>query len=223
MQQISQLVQGFQGCSVIHGRTGHLFSLTIVTGIGVGTSLERNHYKNEGMSDRNRTMSSPKVHDTLTSNDYEKKGIETKKSLLCSRGNQNGSTVRLLDNEMTDRTTLCLYCCILPSFGHWEAKDLLLGSRLPEHALNIARSSRCQGSRPIRARFVLGWYSERPAYNTTIADFSAFRTRGCDNTGVVGPPAGFNLKHIRAVAELLFLSPEVALTPKFSCINPDGT
>ncbi|KAG8263089.1 hypothetical protein J6590_039356 [Homalodisca vitripennis] len=35
--------------------------------------------------------------------------------------------------------------------------------------------------------------------------------------------AGFNLMHIQAVAELLSLSSEVALTPIFSYINPDGT
>ncbi|KAG8293828.1 hypothetical protein J6590_010823 [Homalodisca vitripennis] len=35
--------------------------------------------------------------------------------------------------------------------------------------------------------------------------------------------AGFTLMHIQAVAELLSLSPEVALTPIFSYINPDGT
>ncbi|KAG8250650.1 hypothetical protein J6590_097186, partial [Homalodisca vitripennis] len=42
---------------------GHLFSLRIITGIGVRTSSERNHHENKGVSDRDRTLLSPSVQE----------------------------------------------------------------------------------------------------------------------------------------------------------------
>ncbi|KAG8300959.1 hypothetical protein J6590_063873 [Homalodisca vitripennis] len=46
------------------------------SGIGLGTSLERNHHKNKEVSERVRTVTSDGRYDTHT-NKYEKEGIET--------------------------------------------------------------------------------------------------------------------------------------------------
>ncbi|KAG8315347.1 hypothetical protein J6590_073073 [Homalodisca vitripennis] len=74
-----ELVRGrihfVQGSSGIHGRAGHFcLLLRIITGIGRGTSLERNQQENKGVSDHGLTMSSP-TGAAIHTNEYDNEGF----------------------------------------------------------------------------------------------------------------------------------------------------
>ncbi|KAG8270982.1 hypothetical protein J6590_072878, partial [Homalodisca vitripennis] len=67
-------------------------SLRLVTGIGVGTWLERNHHENKWVIDRGRTWSPPtlcrELYDIRTA-EYEKRVIESKTAIEREREKQS--------------------------------------------------------------------------------------------------------------------------------------